>query len=386
MFSRDRFGVKPLYWTTARGRLSIASEAKALLRLYPELRRPDERAMYEFLALGRIHATERSFYDGISVVPKATVGTLPAGRIEPDLTTFWQFPAPGGGASDGDPADAFAELLEDAVRIRMRSDVPVGISLSGGLDSTAVLHGAAASLERRRLAHGLHLRVRLAARRRLRGRASLGTARELEVREHRARGGAGRPRQLAPRLRARSVASRRPELLARDRAALGDHGARARAGRQGDARGTGGRRAAGRLHPARRTRLAGTRPGAGRYASWGTARLRGVRADVRSTQPRALGDAGGAAAAAQLVPGSSRHGLGAPTLVPRAVRRPRAAATTAEPTRRPPRHRPPAGHPAGAPALRRRDQLRTFDRIAAALPRLPARRALRGTVRPLEGR
>ena len=146
MFSRDRFGVKPLYWTTARGRLSIASEAKALLRLYPELRRPDERAMYEFLALGRIHATERSFYDGISVVPKATVGTLPAGQIEPDLTTFWQFPAPGGGASDGDPADAFAELLEDAVRIRMRSDVPVGISLSGGLDSTAVLHGAAASL------------------------------------------------------------------------------------------------------------------------------------------------------------------------------------------------------------------------------------------------
>lgn len=147
LFSRDRFGVKPLYCTTARSRLSIASEAKALLHLYPELRRPDDRTLYEFLALGRIQGSERSFYEGISIVPKASVGTLAPGRSEPTMRTFWTYPEPGGGSDDEGAAERFAELFEDAVRIRLRSDVPVGVSLSGGLDSTAVLHGAAAGLD-----------------------------------------------------------------------------------------------------------------------------------------------------------------------------------------------------------------------------------------------
>ncbi len=147
-FSRDRYGVKPLWITHARGLVSLASEPKALLHLYPELRKPDERTLYDFLALGRLYDGTRSFYEGITAIPPNTTGTFSFGSKQQDMRRFWTFPTPGSGddASNEELVERFGYLLEDSVRIRMRSDVPVGVSLSGGLDSTAVLHGAAAAL------------------------------------------------------------------------------------------------------------------------------------------------------------------------------------------------------------------------------------------------
>jgi asparagine synthase (glutamine-hydrolysing) len=143
-FARDRFGVKPFVYTLVRDRLSIASEPKALLHAYPELRRVDERTLHDFLAFGRLPTSERSMYDGISVLPPAHAGILRTGESRPEIWPYWKFPD--SSEPDPNPVERFSELLTDSVRLRMRSDVGVGVALSGGLDSTAVLHGAVQAL------------------------------------------------------------------------------------------------------------------------------------------------------------------------------------------------------------------------------------------------
>lgn len=147
-FSRDRFGVKPFYYTLVRGRLSVASEPKALIALYPELRKVDESTLYRFLDKGLLCNGSRSFYEGIRILQPAHSGVYKPGCLTPQLDRYWDFPR----AEDKLPESEqltqdFRSLFEDAVRLRLRSDVPVGITLSGGLDSTAVLHASSHNLK-----------------------------------------------------------------------------------------------------------------------------------------------------------------------------------------------------------------------------------------------
>ena len=146
--SRDRFGVKPLYRYRAAGHMLFASEIKALIAsgLY-EPRVKWARAAH-LLCRGD-HTSDPSgretFYEGIDQIPAGTA-------FEVDLdgrTTEWRF-----WSLDGlppmaldDPVRAFRDLFEDAVRLRMRSDVPVGVSLSGGLDSTSIIAAMARQLD-----------------------------------------------------------------------------------------------------------------------------------------------------------------------------------------------------------------------------------------------
>jgi asparagine synthase (glutamine-hydrolysing) len=136
-FSRDRMGVKPLYYTSTTRGMAIASEPKALLALDANLRRVDEVSLYEFLAEGRLYASRRSFYEGIRILPPAHYGVYRIGA-EPMLTRYWRPPFDEV-SEDLAVAERFEEVFADSVRLRLRSDVPVGITLSGGLDSTAVL-------------------------------------------------------------------------------------------------------------------------------------------------------------------------------------------------------------------------------------------------------
>jgi len=144
--SRDRFAVKPLYFTRARGALSIASEPKALLELYPELRRVNERALYRFLKESSLYDHTDCFYDGIQLLQPAHYGIYKLDGDVLDIVRYWDWPN-GESSVQGDVQAQFDALFEDAVRLRMRSDVPVGITLSGGLDSTAVMSSAEKHLE-----------------------------------------------------------------------------------------------------------------------------------------------------------------------------------------------------------------------------------------------
>lgn len=142
--ARDRFGIKPFYFTHSHGRFAFASEPKSLLALFPDLRRPDEVAVYKFLAEGLLYTEGCSFYQGIHTLPPAHYGEYATQNGEFRATRYWNYPEAltSPAHSPRDAIKEFSGLFEDAVRLRTRSDVPVGVTLSGGLDSTAVLAAA----------------------------------------------------------------------------------------------------------------------------------------------------------------------------------------------------------------------------------------------------
>ena len=140
--SRDRLGIKPLYFAVAGGSLFFASEIKALLEHREIGTRPDEEMLLDFLAWGAADHTSRTMFDGVNqVLPghRITIGRDGDVRQEKywDVAVSPGFFSPGGG--DEAQARGFLETLADAVRIHLRSDVPIGTCLSGGLDSSTVV-------------------------------------------------------------------------------------------------------------------------------------------------------------------------------------------------------------------------------------------------------
>ena len=143
--ARDRFGIKPLYYTTHRGTLYLASEIKALLAAGVPARW-DRAAFFQanhFLGI----PPEGSLFEGIHPVPPGHYLLASGGQVR--LIRYWDFDYPAAArarqaCSDAEYADRFRHALDEAVRLRLRADVPVGCYLSGGLDSCAVLGLAAA--------------------------------------------------------------------------------------------------------------------------------------------------------------------------------------------------------------------------------------------------
>ena len=143
ILSRDRFGIKPLYVAERSGGLGFASEAKALLAagLAEPRARPD--VIREFLAYGQMPVGKDTFFDGIyQLVPgsytRFSLRTLAA--IE--SVRWWEISPTSVDVKD--ETVAWKRLFLDSLRIRMRSDVPVGSCLSGGLDSSSIVSGVAA--------------------------------------------------------------------------------------------------------------------------------------------------------------------------------------------------------------------------------------------------
>jgi asparagine synthase (glutamine-hydrolysing) len=141
--ARDRFGIKPLFYAWHRDTLYIASEVKALFAAGVPARW-DEESVYHSMGFGGHQV--RTLYDGVMQVPPGYFMLVTDKHVQ--LNQYWDFnyPAKDKSAparSDADYAAEFREVLEDAVRIRLRADVPVGVYLSGGLDSCSVLGLAA---------------------------------------------------------------------------------------------------------------------------------------------------------------------------------------------------------------------------------------------------
>jgi asparagine synthase (glutamine-hydrolysing) len=144
VLSRDRFGVKPLYFASLGGGVVFASEIKALLAAGVPARARDY-ALQAFLDTGRIDITSAgTCFEGIEQVEPGTVVEWPL-RGAPRTTRFYSLAARP--PEDGDHASELIGLLDDAVGLRLRSDVPVGSCLSGGLDSSAVVSLAQARLD-----------------------------------------------------------------------------------------------------------------------------------------------------------------------------------------------------------------------------------------------
>jgi asparagine synthase (glutamine-hydrolysing) len=145
--ARDRMGEKPLFYSESPdGRVFVASEIKALLAagVVPTL---DIGALDYYLRWKHTPPT-RSIYANVRVVPPAHVLSFRSGRLQ--KTRYWQIPPPGGAGRSRDTALAETELLlSDAVANRLSGDRPVGLSLSGGVDSTLIAALAAGASNKR---------------------------------------------------------------------------------------------------------------------------------------------------------------------------------------------------------------------------------------------
>lgn len=145
LLARDRVGKKPLYYQMDDRGLRFASEIKAIL-MDPEVEvTPDAEAIHHYLSFGYVPHPATA-YRGIRALPPAHVATVRDGRLT--IERYWRLRY--GVKHRGSEADLARELLrrlEEAVKVRMISDVPLGAFLSGGIDSSAVVammsrHGA----------------------------------------------------------------------------------------------------------------------------------------------------------------------------------------------------------------------------------------------------
>ena len=137
LIARDRFGEKPLYWGVFDNTLLFASEPKVLLA-HPAVKPAlNLQALRQYLSFDYVPAP-LSIYEGINKLPAAHKLVLEDGRVSVDR--YWQLsyktvqPTP----SEEEAAEHLRELLADAVRMRLVSDVPLGVLLSGGVDSSAI--------------------------------------------------------------------------------------------------------------------------------------------------------------------------------------------------------------------------------------------------------
>ncbi len=132
LLSRDRLGIRPLYYAVVGKNLLFASEVKSLLA------DPEVPRQMDLLGLDQVFTfwspvAPRTVFQGISELPPAHNLIVRNGHIE--IRRYWQIDYQPKAIVAGEAAERLLDLLTDAVRLRLRSDVPVGAYLSGGLDS-----------------------------------------------------------------------------------------------------------------------------------------------------------------------------------------------------------------------------------------------------------
>ncbi|MFC1607963.1 asparagine synthase (glutamine-hydrolyzing) [Candidatus Latescibacterota bacterium] len=140
--ARDRFGIKPLYFTMAGNCFAFASEPKALLASERVAAEPDNRAIADYLVHSRVDCFDWTFFKNMHrLEPGCYLDIGFNDYALPETRRWWNLRD-----SLVDPPDTdkrcqeeFMELLTSSIRLRLRSDVPVGTCLSGGLDSSAVV-------------------------------------------------------------------------------------------------------------------------------------------------------------------------------------------------------------------------------------------------------
>jgi asparagine synthase (glutamine-hydrolysing) len=150
LLARDRLGIKPLYWTVINNRLLFGSEIKVIFESGLVRAQANERAIPELLSTRYLSGDETLFKGIYRLLPghvlvyeHGTVTTrqwwdVPAGKRDAELD----------GMSEAALVDRFRAKLEDAVRTRLMADVPLGMFLSGGLDSSAIAALMASMIDR----------------------------------------------------------------------------------------------------------------------------------------------------------------------------------------------------------------------------------------------
>jgi asparagine synthase (glutamine-hydrolysing) len=139
VLSRDRLGIKPLYYWLDDNSIAFASEIKQFFGVPGFVPRANLNAVVEYIDTG-YEIPPETFFQHVKAFPPASFAEIPLDAVtEPQARRFWEIddllPI---AQSQSDAADQLRYLFEDAVNLRLRSDVPVGVCLSGGLDSSLI--------------------------------------------------------------------------------------------------------------------------------------------------------------------------------------------------------------------------------------------------------
>jgi len=133
----DPFGEKPLLYARDGARLLIASDVRALLAAAPHLARPDERAIAPYLALGAAPHGGDTYFAAVRRLPGSHLMRVRDGQVT--LARYWTPRRVETPTALEPAADRLRDLLLASITRRLRADVPVGTSLSGGVDSSGVV-------------------------------------------------------------------------------------------------------------------------------------------------------------------------------------------------------------------------------------------------------
>lgn len=140
--ARDRFGKKPLFYARVPGGLVFASEMKAIIPFLPDCQ-PSRHFAWMRAHIHEYESSEEAIIEGIKRVPAGSYAIVEDGAMR--VTRFWDTleHLPAVPERYEEQVEQFRELFVAACRLRLRADVPIGTSVSGGMDSTAVLAGVA---------------------------------------------------------------------------------------------------------------------------------------------------------------------------------------------------------------------------------------------------
>ena len=135
--SRDRFGIKPFYYTEVDGKFVFGSEIKQLLEFYAE-RYVNKKILMDYLIIGYENHTNETFFENISKLEQShnLIYDLKTNNFE--IKRYYDLKKEEMKLDENSSIEAYSSKLIDAITLRLRSDVKVGTCLSGGLDSSSI--------------------------------------------------------------------------------------------------------------------------------------------------------------------------------------------------------------------------------------------------------
>lgn len=142
LISRDRYGIKPFYYYQDCDRFIFASELPALLKAIPQKPQANQQAIFDYMVFNRTDQTEATFFQDILKLQHGCnlmIENCSSAHARVEIKPWYDLRREVEKSEAFNTPDEFRELFSDAVGLRLRSDVPVGVCLSGGLDSSSIV-------------------------------------------------------------------------------------------------------------------------------------------------------------------------------------------------------------------------------------------------------
>ncbi len=137
LMARDPFGIKPLYYTQYRDGLAFASEIKALLELPGVSRELDPTGLYDYLRFGLTDHAETTLLAGVRQLPPGSFARVSLADLRPQISRYWEPRSAPQDLGYEESKARLRDLFEESIKLHLRADVPVGVALSGGIDSSS---------------------------------------------------------------------------------------------------------------------------------------------------------------------------------------------------------------------------------------------------------